>query len=57
MCGEGLRTRGKGEEIFIDPLRERIEYRTNPASEMLAKLHSGHSLKDIITSYSLINRR
>lgn len=57
LCGEGLRTRGKGEEIFIDPLRERIEYRTNPASEMLAKLHSGHSLKDIITSYSLINRR
>ena len=52
VCKEGLRERGFGEEIYISPLYERIEKRTNPARSMLDRLNSGVHIDEIVREYS-----
>ena len=53
LAREGLRDRGFGEEIYLDPLFERINRRRNPAIDMLEAVRSGRSLEEIIEDYSL----
>ena len=52
LSREGLRERGFGEEIYISPLYERIEKRTNPARSMLDRLNSGVHIDEIVREYS-----
>ena len=51
LCKDGLTERGFGEEIYLVPLYERIEKRTNPAESMLQRLKSGTSIDEIIREY------
>ena len=52
LCKQGLIERGFGEEIYLAPLYERIEKRTNPARTMLEKLKNGERINDIVNDYS-----
>lgn len=52
---EGLRERGLGEEVFLRPLFDRMERRTNPAKEMLDLREQSVPLEDIILSYGQLN--
>ena len=52
LCRDGLKERNLGEEVFLEPLFERIEKRTNPAKSMLESLKNGESIENIIKSYS-----
>ena len=47
----GLKERGFGEEIFLNPLYENMEKRTNPGKRLLDSLDDGESLEDIIKEY------
>ena len=51
LCREGLEERGFGEEIYLSPLYERIEKRTNPARSMLESLEKGVHIDEIIKEY------
>ena len=51
LCQQGLRERGFGEEIYIEPLYERVQKRTNPAEIMLKQLQSGIHIDEIIKNY------
>lgn len=48
LCREGLEERGLGEEIYLEPLYQRAENRTNPAKEMLRRLQNGESMESVI---------
>ena len=52
ICRQGLSERGFGEEIYISPLYERIEKRTNPARSMLEQLKNGVRIDEIVKEYS-----
>lgn len=54
LCKAGLNERGLGEEIYLAPLYERIEKRTNPARSMLERLKNGEKINDIINDYGKI---
>lgn len=51
-ASEGLKSRGKGEEILLAPLYERIDKRTNPARTMLNLMNKGTPVEKIIEMYS-----
>lgn len=51
-ASDGLRSRGKGEEILLAPLYERIDKRTNPARTMLNLMNKGTPVEKIIEMYS-----
>ena len=51
LCRQGLIERGYGEEIYLSPLYERVEKRTNPAQTMLTELESGIHIDKIIKEY------
>ena len=51
LCREGLKERGFGEEIYIEPLYERVRKRTNPAYTMLKSLQNGTHIDEIIREY------
>lgn len=48
---EGLEKRGYGEEVFLSPLYNRIDERTNPAKQMLDLLDKDFTLEEIIIQY------
>ncbi len=48
LCRQGLTERGLGEEIYLEPLYERVAKRTNPAKSMLKRLENGETLDNII---------
>ncbi len=48
---EGLRGRGLGEEVFIEPLRERLSQRTNPADRVV-ELVNNHGIGSIVETCS-----
>ncbi len=52
LCREGLSERGQGEEVYLEPLYQRTENRTNPAKEMLRRLQNGESMENVIKSYA-----
>lgn len=51
-ASDGLKSRGKGEEILLAPLYERIDKRTNPARTMLNLMNKGTPVEKIIEIYS-----
>lgn len=51
-ASDGLKSRGKGEEILLAPLYERIDKRTNPARTMLNLMNKGTPVEKIIEMYS-----
>ena len=52
LAEDGLKKRGKGEEIYLEPLYSRIRDRQNPARQMLTARNNGVPLEDIIQSFS-----
>ena len=54
LCKQGLKERGFGEEIYIEPLYERVKDRTNPADTMLKRLQNGIHIDKIIKDYANI---
>ena len=54
LCKVGLVERGFGEEIYLAPLYERIEKRTNPAGTMLERLKNGMNINEIVIEYGRI---
>ncbi len=54
LCKKGLIERSFGEEIYLVPLYERIEKRTNPAKTMLQKLKDGEKINDIVKEYGKV---
>ena len=51
---EGLKDRGIGEEVFLNPLYERIRNHTNPGKNMINKLNSNTKLEKMIEEYGKI---
>ena len=51
LAKDGLEERGFGEEIFLNPLYENIEDRTNPGKRILDDLDEGKDLEEIIKDY------
>lgn len=54
LCKQGLKERGFGEEIYLAPLYDRIQKRTNPAKTMLEKMKNGEKINDIIKEYGRV---
>ncbi len=54
IASEGLEERGIGEEIFLNPLYERIKKHTNPGKEILQSLHNNNGIEKIIKEYGEI---
>ena len=54
LASEGLKKRGIGEEIFLNPLYERIKKHTNPGKEILQSLHNDVGIEKIIKEYGEI---
>ena len=55
LAKKGLELRGNGEEIFLNPLYERISKKTNPAKTILKLKNEGTSLNKIIKKYGFVN--
>ena len=51
LAGCGLKERGLGEEIFLNPLYTRIKNHTNPGKELLRSIRKGMKIEKIITDY------
>lgn len=51
IAKDGLNKRGRGEEIFLKPLYNRVKYHTNPGKEMIKSLHDGIKIEKIIKDY------
>lgn len=54
LASIGLKERGLGEEILLQPLYERVREHTNPARKLLALRGQGVELEDIILKYAAI---
>ena len=50
----GLKERGLGEEVYLEPLYQRVEDRTNPALDYLHAVKSGSSITEIIKDYAAV---
>lgn len=55
LCKEGLLERQLGEEIYLQPLYERVKERSNPARTMLKKLKNGESIFSVIQDFAKEN--
>ncbi len=51
LIKEGLIFRGKNEEIYLDPLFERLKNKSNPAKEWFNKLEQGKTITELIKEY------
>lgn len=51
LAKDGLKERGLGEEIFLEPLYKNVDERTNPGKRILVSLEEGRSLEEIIKDY------
>ena len=51
LASTGLKERGLGEEVFLEPLYENLKNRTNPGKRLLGALNEGKSLERIILDY------
>lgn len=54
LSREGLEKRGLCEEVFLDPLYDRVKKRTNPAKHMLELLEDNVDLEEIIKEYGTL---
>lgn len=55
LAKKGLQMYGYGEEIFLEPLYERIRQQMNPAQKMLVQLRENKNIEDVILEYSKLN--
>ena len=51
----GLKERGIGEEIFLNPLYKRIKKHTNPGRDLISSICKGIELEDLIRDYGKLN--
>ena len=51
LANIGLEERGIGEEIFLNPLYERIKQHRNPGKDIITSMHNGMKLEKIIKDY------
>ncbi len=54
LAREGLQERGYGEEKMLAPLYDRLNRRSNPATDMLNMRRAGVDMQDIIRKYGTI---
>lgn len=54
LASAGLEERELGEEIFLNPLYERIKKQTNPAREMIKLLNNKNNIEEVIENYGNI---
>ncbi|MGN1030457.1 MAG: glutamylcysteine synthetase [Butyricicoccaceae bacterium] len=54
LCGDGLKARGKGEEVLLAPLYQRAQTLSCPALTMLRQREQGVSLEKIILDYAAL---
>lgn len=52
LAREGLELRGRGEEDLLSPLDKRAQTLTSPAREMLQRLRSGETMREIVLDYA-----
>lgn len=57
LAKKGLQERGYGEEIYLEPLYERIKQQLNPAQKMLLRLRENKDIEDIILEYSRLDKQ
>ena len=55
LAYDGLHERGIGEEIFLNPLYQRIKKHTNPGKKILQSLRNGVQIEKIIDEYGELN--
>ena len=55
LAFEGLEKRGIGEEIFLNPLYDRIKNHTNPGRELLRSIKKGIKIEKIIEDYGKLD--
>ena len=53
LASSGLKERGFGEEVYLEPLFNRIKRKRNPALDTIEALKGGKTLEEIIEEYSL----
>ena len=51
LASEGLKERGIGEEIFLNPLYQRIKKHTNPGKDLLQSIYADNEIEKIIKEY------
>ena len=51
LADSGLKERGIGEEVFLNPLYERINHHSNPGKDIITSMHNGIKLEKIIKDY------
>ena len=56
LASQGLKERGIGEELFLNPLYVRIKKHTNPGSEIRKLIRKGINLEKIIRDYGNLNK-
>ena len=54
LAKDGLLERGYGEEVYLEPLYERIRQQSNPAQKMLQHLSENGDIDDMIVEYGRI---
>ena len=54
LSSAGLEERGIGEEIFLEPLYERIKKHTNPGKDIIESMHNGAKIEKIIKDYGIV---
>lgn len=52
LASDGLKSRGHGEEIFLNPLYERAKLLTSPARKMVDGLDKGETIEQYINEYA-----
>lgn len=53
LAEEGIKSRGKGEEIYLRPLFERVKTLTSPAREFLEGKEAGVPMENLIRNFSM----
>ncbi|MDR2192218.1 MAG: hypothetical protein LBO62_05015 [Endomicrobium sp.] len=54
IAQDGLKERGLGEEIFLQPLFKRAQKFTNPARDLLERMENGDAIENIIKDYAAL---
>jgi gamma-glutamylcysteine synthetase len=54
LAEDGLKARGRGEEIYLTPLFARAEKLTNPALDLLNGLENGASIETLVDAYGRV---
>ena len=55
LADSGLKERGIGEEIFLNPLYERIKQHSNPGKDIITSMHNGAELEELIRDYGKLD--